>query len=245
MTEKIGFWKWLNSSKKMQVLFFCVSMLVLSFLYLVSLEKIDRNFEMVDNDSSWVYQIDSIEQEEDLTICGWAFETGKIMQDTKYKLVLRDVKTEKDFYLKMTYGFLREDVNKYFMCEYDYSTSGFEARIKANKLDLKNRTYEILIKPERTRKAYSTGVYCVDGKMSFVNPNEYISLDVKGTDLEPIVKDGVLQVYRPDYGTYVYQYEGALYWIAEEWSEFASEQYVVQYQMNTTQPENLPENRKK
>lgn len=135
----------------------------------------------------------------------------------------------------------REDVNEYFLCEYDYTQSGFTAVLSEKKL--KDGVYEILLRPEGRKKAYSTNVYYDDGKMTFANPEEFVPLNVAGTDLETVVENGVLRVYRPDFGMYVYQYEGELYWIAENWYDFVEDNTYIQYQMDTTQVENLPKDR--
>lgn len=74
----------------------------------------------------------------------------------------------------------------------------------------------------------------------YANPSEYQALEVEGTDLEEIVNQGVLRVYRPDYGMYVYQYKNTLYWIAEPDYGFVDSDTYVQYQLNTTQIERLP-----
>ena len=79
--------------------------------------------------------------------------------------------------------------------------------------------------------------------MTFVHPDEFVPLDVVGTDLEMIVEKGVLRVYRRDYGMYVYQYEGELYWIADKYYGFVDNDVCVEFHMNTTQIEKLPEER--
>ena len=77
----------------------------------------------------------------------------------------------------------------------------------------------------------------------YTNPKEYVPLEVAGTDLEEIVENGVLRVYRPDYGMYVYQYEGELYWIAEPEYGFVEGDTVVECQLDTTQIARLPQHR--
>lgn len=138
----------------------------------------------------------------------------------------------------------REDVNEYFLCEHDYWKSGFEAAFKTGKLDLQDGNYEVLLRVNGGKKAYQTGNYLAKGQLVYTNPIEFKALDVAGTDLEKLVEQGVLRVYRPDYGMYVYQYEGELYWIAEPGYGFNEDgNTCVQYQLDTTQVEKLPEGR--
>ena len=198
---------------------------------------------VMDDDFSWVYQIDSIEKKDDtLQIKGWAFALNQNAKQENFEIILYDTKTGKDIHSKMVYE-SREDVNEYFLCEYDYTESGFMANISTKRLQLENTVYEILLRPKGQQKAFSTNVYYSDGEMLYVHPDKFIPLEVAGTDLEEVVEQGVLRVYRPDYGMYVYQYKGELYWIAEPDYGFVDGDTIVQYQINTTQIEKLPEKR--
>ena len=77
----------------------------------------------------------------------------------------------------------------------------------------------------------------------FANPKEFRPLEVRGTVLENITKKGILRVYEPEIGMYVYQYERELYWIADSKYEFEEEDTTIQYHMYTTQIQNLPKER--
>lgn len=198
---------------------------------------------VMDDDFSWVYQIDTIEEVDGkLDITGWAFALNKDAKQENFEIILYDTKTRKDVYPKMSYK-SRNDVNEYFLCEYDYTESGFVASISTERLQLDSNVYEVLLKPKGKRKAFSTNVYYKDGEVIYVHPDEFVPLEVAGTDLEEVVEQGVLRVYRPDYGMYVYQYKGELYWITELDYGFVDGDTYVQFQMNTTQIEKLPEER--
>ena len=236
--------KKMHQSKWKQVLFFVISMTALLLIYSLFMKQIEKRFEVKVDDFSWVYQIDSIENiDNSIVLTGFAFQLEQDAQEEMFELILCDIETGKGYYPKMEYSD-REDVNEYFLCEYDYTKSGFTATLSSKKLDMENGVYEVLLRPVGERNAYGLGTYYANGEMYFTNPNEFEPLDVVGTDLEKIVDKGVLRVYRPDYGMYVYQYEGELYWIAEEWYEFnENKDTYVQFQMNTTQIQNLPQNR--
>ena len=137
----------------------------------------------------------------------------------------------------------REDVNNYFFCEYDYTNFGF-ATIKTKKMDFEKNNYEVLLLPKDSRKPYQFATYLSDGQLMYANPNEYMSLEVTGTDLEEIVKNGVLRVYRPDIGVYIYQYKGSLFWIINSSYPFEeNDNSIMEYQIDTTQKEKLPQYR--
>lgn len=233
--------KKLEESKRAQI-FFCVSCMTIMFICWFLMQRyIERHMIKVTSyDLSWVFQLDNIVVSENKMIFdGWAFQVGDDAVEGEFEIILCDVETEKMYFLKTEYE-TRDDVNEYFMCEYDYSQSGFKSEISTYKIDFEKGSYEVLLRPLEERKAYRTGVFCVGGEMTFANPEIYVPLSVEGTDLEKIVNEGVLRVYRPDYGMYVYQYEGDLYWIAEKDYGFVEGNTYIQYQMHTTQVDKLP-----
>ena len=205
---------------------------------------VHRNCIIVEDDFSCVFQIDSVEQiADDFVLTGWAFELNKNAEKKDFDIILYDYKNDNKFYTKVE-DISRKDVNDYFFCEYDYSESGFKASIKSKKLDLENVNYEVLIQKADSRNAISTGVYVSKGKLMNVKPEDYVALQVQGTELEEVINNGILRVYRPDVGMYVYQYAGKLYWIADENYEFKEGGLTaIGYSLNTTQPEKLPQHR--
>ena len=67
---------------------------------------------------------------------------------------------------------------------------------------------------------------------------------IGGADLDEIMNNGVLRVYRPDYQCWVYQVGWSLYWIVDKDFHFEDDgSTYIQYQMWTTQIQNLPEKR--
>ena len=135
----------------------------------------------------------------------------------------------------------RKDVNEYFLCEYDYLQSGFRAKLSTDIINLNEDNLEVLLRIKGKRRTYQTGVYISKGNLMYTNPLEFEPLDVKGTDFEEIVENGVLRVYRPDYHAYVYQYERELYWIMRDGYAFnKNNDTYVQYHTKTTQNERLP-----
>ena len=223
------------------VVIICVAVVVDHFVQ----EYIYINmYTVVDDDFTNVFQIDSVEKKDnELVLNGWVFKLDEDSIENDFEIILYDYNNNKDYYLDVE-DVVRNDVNEYFLCEYDYSNSGFVARIKLRKINLNETNYEILIRPKENRKGYKTGIYISKGEMVFAKPEEFIALDVEGTGLEEIVNAGVLRVYRPDVGMYVYQYDEKLYWITNENYYFEEDKSTyVQYHLATTQIDNLPQHR--
>ncbi len=239
-----SFLKWLNESAFGRISFFFISMMLIIWFYLVNSERIYRREIVVQKDDfTWMFQIDStIEVNEMVQFKGWAFQISTDAKAKNCVVVLHDVKTGEMIYADMKYED-REDVNAYFLCEKDYTHCGFTACVDAKKLDLENGIYEIILRKAASREAFSTGIYYANGEIMYTNPEEFIPLDTEGTTLEKITEEGTLLVCRPDAHVYVYQYDGSLYWITESEYEFEDGDTFIQFQMETTQPENLPEDR--
>lgn len=221
----------------------CVGLVVLIWTgYFVVMTKLNQRVKLQADDFSWVHQVDSVEQKgKNVVLTGFAFKLDMDAPKGSFEIVLRDIESEELYFPKMKYS-NRKDVNEYFLCEYDYLNSGYEATIKARELNLDKRDYEVLLKMKDEKKTYQTGTFISKGQLMYANPKKYVPLEVTGTDLMPIVENGVLRVYRPDFGIYVYQYEGELYWIAENDYEFDENgDTVIQYQLDTTQIEKLPQ----
>ena len=205
----------------------------------------DRILEIIEDDFSWVFQVDSVEVKdgEVVLLSGFAFELDADATEGAFEIILQDIESGKNYFPKMEYV-ERKDVNEYFGCEYDYFQSGFNATIKVKKVDLENKSYEVLLRMADERTVYQTGTYISNGELMYVNPGRFVALEVAGTDLEKIIRNGVLKVYRPEYGMYVYQYDGMLYWIAEEGYKFEENGLTcMEYQLSTTQPFRLPADR--
>ena len=220
----------------------CIGLLCLIWLgYLLAVKYgVNRRIEIRGGGNPWVYQVDSVAiQKQKCILSGFVFELNADAKSEVYEIVLHDLDTGKNFFPKMEYG-KREDVNRYFECEYDYEDSGFSSSIDMKKI--RGRNYEILLRVIDEKDAYHTGTYLLDGKLQYVNPYEN-QLEVEGTDLEEIINQGKARVYRPDCGMYVYQYDNELYWIAEPEYDFVDGDTYIQYQLNTTQIERLPKYR--
>lgn len=236
---KAGFWK--------QCLVFIVLMVPLLGVYPAILNNIAsrRDLKLLRSDDfSFVFQVDKVLHEDNNFILdAWAFKLNEVSTKGAMELWLYDLEKERIIYPRKTEFTERLDVNEYFFCEYNYTDCGIVACFNEKKLDLESKDYEVYVFDVKRKKLYQTGTYICDGELMYCLPEKYVELAVSGTDIESIVKDGVLRVYRPDFGIYVYQYDGALYWIAEPYYGFVDGDSTVQFQMETTQIEKLPEHR--
>ena len=77
--------------------------------------------------------------EKKMAITGFAFRLNEDAADKNFELILYDMDSGKGYYPKMTY-MLRDDVENYFKCEYNYQKSGFMANISLRKLN-RNKDY--------------------------------------------------------------------------------------------------------
>ena len=234
------FWK--------QCVVFLLLMIVITVLYVLAGKYITimRDPERLAPDAfNFAFQIDEVREDETSVVLeGWAFKLDKDAAKKNMEILLYDLEEEKIVYPKSVKYTSRADVNDYFLCEYDYTDCGIEATFSTLKIDVHNKDYEILISDKVNPRVNRTGTYLSDGRIMYCSPREYNELDVEGTALEPIVQDGVLRVYRPDVGIYVYQYEGSLYWIADETYEFEMDGSTKnEYHLRTTQIEFLPKHR--
>lgn len=233
---EVCFWKQCLVFVGLMTLLFCTHNIATKYIIL---QKDLKRF--MTDDFTFVFQVDDVQLEEnDFILNAWAFKLGEESTNGAMELLLYDLEEGTIVYPKKKEFRERLDVNKYFLCEFDYSNCGIVVSFNARKLALANKDYEILISDVKGKKIYQTGTYINNGELMYCLPEEYRPLDVAGTDLEKVVNDGILRAYRPDFGMYVYQYEGVLYWIAEPEYGFVDGNTYVQYQMNTTQPEKLP-----
>ena len=221
----------------------------------------DRN-EPLDLARRVFFQLDSAKWEKQiLRLSGFVFIYDPVVNDVTF--VLKSTKTGKELHLVIEYGLPRPDVDACFRCAadhsgasdsatlkfwqrpsmpHDYSKTGFSASVW--NADPKEE-YEIIMKINPFVTG-TTGVYVTGTDIHYARKQDFIPPDVVGTDLETIVNNGYLRVYRPDYTCYVYQYKGYLYWIVDKGFLFEEDGTTyIQYHLWTTQIEKLPQKRLK
>ena len=190
---------------------------------------------------AFCFQIEEAACDEDsrrLEINGFAMLFGR--ENVPFSLLLKPTGTGKRLKLSTSCGLPRPDVNDYFLCDVDYTAVGFNAT--ADDIDASTE-YEVLIRWPWSIPL-STGVFLTGEKIHYYPGKAFYPPDAAGTELEEIVNHGILRVFRPDDHCWVYQKDNALYWIADPDFNFKDDgKTYIQYQLWTTQTQNLPEKR--
>lgn len=242
--------------KKNIIAFGIIIILIICFVLIneVVTEKNKRTFEPKADTNKYAYQVESVGfEDQDYVIKGWFFELRSVkgveieVQNNKSLGVIllplngEDKKDNNSSSfkegVKMNLEYQkRPDVNKYFKCDYDYSNSGFTAKISKSSLDLENIDYQVIFKPEETGvDGVESLVFIHKGNISYVNPQDIVELDVAGTDLEKIVNEGMCILSYPENKVYGYQYGWDLYYIVEEGFQFKNNSTFMELLYDTTQ----------
>ncbi len=254
------------NKKKVLGLFikFIIGILLITVFVIVN-DQITENklkkFKPVEDSLFYTYEVESARVEgTELVIKGWFFEVGKFRNDNHERtdnkrlgVMLYDIDSEKSekedglyegIKLEVTHE-KRYDVNEYFECEYDYSDCGFVAKVDSSRVDMVNGNYQIIFKQDESNyPGIMSNSFLCQGKLEFVSPKVKTEVDVNGTDLDPIINEGICLLNNPDKHIWVYQYKWTLYWITENGYEFGeNDKTYIQYQLDTTQFERLPKER--
>lgn len=179
-----------------------------------------------------------------LEISGVCFWYERDTED--YTILLQSTRTKERYELNTACNLPRPDVAAYF--KRDYVNVGFQA--SGPQMDM-GEEYEIILDFGFFRDI-STGVFLSverDGRSStrqarvdvhFFSNDMVVPLKTKGTDLEEIVKKGVLKVYNPRNHVYVYLCEETLYWIVEDGFKFEADGTTcIELVLCTTETEKL------
>ncbi|MBR4341499.1 MAG: hypothetical protein IKP88_02110 [Lachnospiraceae bacterium] len=221
-------------------------------------------FEFIKDSNEYTYQIEETGYDgEDFYIKGWFFELksvrntvmevgnnktcGVVLYDMNKNIADETVKSDNrvEGIALNVEKIVRNDINDYFKCEYDYSNCGFVAKIPKIMVDVENSLYQIILKAdEKDNNGIETAIFLDHGTLKYINPKDEVKLDVNGTDLEDIVNKGYCMVSDPGHYIYVYQYEKKLYWIADKDYYFENDgSTCIQFSMDTTQFDKLPKDR--
>ena len=99
---------------------------------------------------------------------------------------------------------------------------------------------EVLVK-FKIYSPWQTSVYINKGRLEYVR-GTVKEPDTVGTDLEWLVRSGILKVYEPLYDAYVYQFDNKLYWLI---GTPLDKKVTVLCYVYTNEPDKLPEKMKK
>ena len=218
-----------------------------------------KKFKPIVDNNKYAYQVEELVIEDDeIVLKGWFFELKNVRNEDQHVdegkelgIVLFDnsikIENPKDFYKGISMSVTRNtrnDVNNYFNCEYDYSYCGFTAKIPKNNIELDQKEYRIIFKPDINGEVgILSQVFIRNETINYIPADEYVDLDISGTDLEIVVNEGYCIGGNPEKKLAIFQYEWKLYWILD--SEIYSskkEKSTMQFRIDTTQYNKLNEN---
>ena len=201
-----------------EILIFSIVVLGIYVANLFIKNKRIEEFYQTEDGCGYTYQIEDVWVDEYyLNIKGWFIELEKvrnapveIRKDAQLCVLLYncndDFEYDMDGNLLPCKGLVtslehseRDDINRYFDCEYDYSDCGFVAKIKKSKVDLTDGDYQLIFKiDEEDYYGILSGTYITNGSLNYIRQEKKIPLDIDNTDLEPIVKDGMIIASSPE-----------------------------------------------
>lgn len=248
----------LKENRKLQIVFFVVSMAVLVVAYFFLDSWIEQRVvqkkvlkQAVTSDNNVLVEITSIkEEEETLLVSGWAVRLDAKLQGIKVVLLPLELEEERAQVLTAS---LKNDRDLQNYMEYlavqETTGSGFDVTVDKEKL-LQNVCYEIQVyanyeaEKEQIVKV-SSKQYLYNGQVYPYNPLEFVAPMFTDEHMEKVVEEGYLLGYTMAYGAWVYQYENCLYWILDKSFETnLDENLYMFFHLNTPHTELLPESRR-
>lgn len=195
-----------------------------------------------DADSSsrnYCIQIESIICENDeIELAGFALWFDHNVDEMKMEL--KSTNSKEIIPLEVNYGLDRDDVQEYFLCDHDYTKTGFIARGHINNWA---NEYEILVSLDWPRNI-STGIFVENTSVHYCPSNLFMAPNADTKELRGIINDGILRYYSRDSQCWIYQNGKELYWIiGKDSALFQNENEYVQFQLWTTQVDKLPSER--
>ncbi len=259
----------MNRKKVVRLSIKIMIVIIMVIVFILINESIVQNrqseFEFIRTNNEFVYQVDDVYTDDEyFYIKGWFFELENVLNKSRdihenqnLGIVLYNINEERETFIdgtdKPLSGLLmsvshnvRNDINEYFNCGYDYSDCGFVAKVNKSKIDLENGTYHLILKYDKdiAKSAVNTDIYIHKGRVEYFDPSNGGLLNVEGTDLEKVINDGYCLANMPNQHIYLYQYGKKLYWIADRDYCFESDGGTpIQLYLYTTQYDKLPQNR--
>jgi len=264
MPEKKSFWKKIESSKKLQVIVFVVSMVVIVGGYLGIYEHVElagktkpiQKAEIQDGRNFLTSVEESTVIDGKVILSGWAMRLDSVTKDIY--VTLKNVSSGEEIVLA-TDICEREDMEKYFNPDWDFGKVGYEASIQEKRVQ-KNTCYEILIylsyevRYEEEDDKYiikkyeqktKSGKYLYNGSLYQYNPEMFEKPEFKEEELCKVIDEGILRTFDNDKKIWVYQKDLDFYFFIKDNEDYGDwENIVVPFMPRTSRVDLLPEERK-
>lgn len=245
-------------SKKKQIMFFFVSMIVIILVYLRSTSELEafkeRSMEVI-QDYNIVNSLEHIEVRDGIIeFSGWALRLNS--KNLGMKLVFHSVDNSDEKIISVDIED-KDDIAEYFDPDWDFGSCGFFGTIKQNKLK-KEVCYEVLlilnyeeeqkveddVQVVQNVKKVSTGRYLYNNELYWYNPIEFIAPNVTDVAMQEVIQNGIVRAYDLEKEIWIYEYNSNLYWIIN-FSLFGSieERLEIPLFIYTSQVEKLPKDK--
>lgn len=236
MVKKVNFSEILCKSKKLQVVFFFISMSIIVIGYILTVKPIkwkvaqDKmlGFELTE-DYTLLATVDGIENTmEKVVISGWALHKESV--NSQIFVSLQNTKNLEEIVLK-TNMVDCDEIETYIYGNWDFGTIGFEATIEKERVQ-QDVCYKVLIglsyeeedvyknKIVYEKKVF-TSCYLYDGELYAYNPSDFIKPDFLNKELVEVVNSGKVCAYNFELGMWIYLYNNVLYWITDDSFKFS------------------------
>lgn len=213
----------LYKSKKVQILFFVISMAILITVYWIGVYSICTTKEQnrieqqaIVKDNSTLLNIEEVvKKNSTISILGWAVRLNSM--DVDIKLVLQSV-DETEVKIFSTELKNKKDISDYFKVDELIAMYEFQTDIKEKNLT-KDKCYEILLvldyKEQEIEysKKITTTRYLYNGELYKYNPQEFVPPIVTDDELIQVIQNGNILSYDVRKEVWIYEYEKQIYWI--------------------------------
>lgn len=246
----------LNSSKKMQIGFFVISMTILFLIYLPTMHVIRTTREKENMISQGVVtdfriqpHISNIEfVDGQIDVSGWLIRQNSKILDID---ILFSSEERIDKAIAQTNCFKKDMSGTLHSNAIDYGKNGFTASLKNSELK-ENICYEIYfvfdyLEAEQenkiSKKVFSRN-YFFNGVLYNYNPLTYVSPQITDDTLKEIIETENLKYHNAEFGSWVFEQDNRLYLIVDDRFEIKSDgTHRMKFHVHTMQTDLLPSQR--
>lgn len=253
MTALKQFLKKIECNKRMQIVFFCVSMTVLFALFIPSIlflrEKNNRKVlinKAIVVDHTTLNNVKVNKKQNTIELSGWILRLNS--KNKEVKIIFKAVNDSENVIIPTKLE-QKIEIGDYFNSNYDFGNCAFFASVNETELR-KDVCYELLFGytyEENTienSKKISSGKYLYNNELYCYNPTSFISPSFTDEWMNTVVLDGKLCFFDAEAGCWAYCYEDNLYFIVnDKFGVTEDRSHRMKFHIHTAQKELLPEDR--